>query len=125
MAGSITVTTTQVGALTQYSVAWVSDSSGNVSASSFAVKSGELMQVMFTPDGGDTQPSNAYDMAIADANGADVLAGAGADLSNSTATAAVPTISTYFRRQVVAGNLTPNISNAGSAKGGTVALLIR
>lgn len=125
MAGSIAVTTTQpTSRVTKYSVAWLSDASGDVSANTFAVGYGTLVQVRFIPDSGGTQPTDAYDMTITDANGVDILSGGGSNLSNATSTTAVPAVSTYFRRTLEAGNLTPVVAAAGNAKGGTVTLLI-
>lgn len=125
MAGSITVTTSKVGALTRYDIDWLSDASGVVSTNTFEVKTGELVEVRFTPDGGGTQPTDAYDLTIPDADGTDILAGTGANLSNAAASAVVPVISTYFRRHLTAGDLTPTIANAGNAKGGNIVLLVR
>jgi hypothetical protein len=126
MAGSITVTASDVGAgITQYSVAWLSDASGNVSGTSFAVGTGELLQAEFVPDGGGTQPTDAYDLTLLNENSTDVLGGAGANLSNTTRTQSACLTSTYVRRWLVAGDLTPTVANAGNAKGGTVILLVR
>ncbi len=125
MAGSITATASQVGALTRYDIDWLSDASGDVSGNTFSVKTGELVEVRFTPDGGGTQPTDAYDLTITDADGTDILAGTGANLSNAAASAVVPVISTYFRRHLAAGLLTPVIANAGNAKGGNIVLLVR
>src|SRR5262245_61603420 len=98
VAGSITVTAAQEPQGTRYTIDWTSSSGGAVTENTFSVRAGELVQVHFTPDAGGTQPSDAYDLTILDANGADVLAGTGANLSNATATVVVPVISTYFRR---------------------------
>lgn len=126
MAGSITVTTTQASnAIDKYSIAWVSDASGDVSANTFAVEAGEIVQVGYIPNGGGTQPSDLYDVTMTDANGVDVLGGTGANLSQTTKTVAVPAVSTYFRRTIESGNLTPVVANAGNAKGGTIVLLVR
>ena len=125
MAGSITVTTSKVGNLSKYRIAWVSDGAGAVSGNSFAVGDGILEQVRYIPDGGGTQPTDLYDVVINDANSVDVLAGGGANLSNVNTTVAVPLISTYHRRVLEAGNLTPGITNAGASKGGTIDLLVR
>jgi hypothetical protein len=126
VAGSITVTTSEAGSgLTKYSVAWLSNASGAVTENSFNVRAGELVQVEYVPDAGGTQPTDAYDMTLLNANSLDVLGGGGANLSNATRTQAVPAVSTYFRRTLEAGALTPTISNAGNAKGGTLILLVR
>ena len=125
VAGSITVAASKVGPLTRYEIDWLSSAGGEVTENTFSAKSGELVEVRFVPDGGGTQPTDAYDLTITDADGTDILAGTGANLSNATATAVVPVISTYFRRHLTAGLLTPTIANAGNAKGGTIVLLVR
>ena len=126
MAGSITTTATDVGdGITQYTIAWASDASGVVSGASFAVETGELLQAEFVPDGGGTQPTDAYDLTILNANSTDILGGAGANLSNANRTQSACLMSTYVRRWLVAGDLTPTVANAGNAKGGTVILLVR
>lgn len=125
MAGSITVTTSRVGALSKYSIAWVSDASGDVNGNAFACVAGELVQVRYTPDGGGTQPTDLYDATMTDAQGIDVLGGTGANLSNAASTHAVPAVSTYFRRTLEAGDLTPVVAAAGNAKAGTIVLLVR
>lgn len=126
MAGSITVTTSQASAaIDKYSIAWVSSAGGAVSANTFSVEAGELVQVWYIPDGGGTQPTDLYDVTMTDANGVDVLGGTGANLSNAAATVAVPAVSTYFRRTLEAGDLTPVVAAAGNAKGGTIVLLVR
>lgn len=126
MAGTITVTTSKAAqAIDKYAIAWVCDASGNVSANTFPVEACELIQVRYTPDGGGTQPTDLYDVTMTDANGIDVLGGTGANLSNAASTHHVPAVSTYFRRTLESGNLTPVVANAGNAKGGTIVLLVR
>ncbi len=126
MAGSITVTSTaQNGYFNRTSVAWVCDASGAVSGLSFGL-AGTIAKVQFKPDAGGTQPTDQYDMTIMDAAGVDILAGQGANLSNTTATSIVPGVplkdgtTTSTTLCVVADALTPSITNAGNAKGGTI-----
>lgn len=126
MAGSITTTVSDVGeGITQYSCAWLSDASGVVSVSTFAVKTGELLQAEFVPDEGGTAPTTGYDLTLLNENSTDVLGGAGANLSDTVRTQSACLTSTYVRRWLVAGDLTPTVANAGNAKGGTFILLVR
>lgn len=129
MAGSITVTTsvaqTPLGMVSKYSIAWLSTAGGAVSANTFGVRAGELLQVAYIPDGGGTAPTDLYDVTMTDANGVDVLTGTGANLSGTLASVVTPAVSTSFRRYLEAGLLTPVVANAGSAKGGTIVLYIR
>lgn len=119
--GSIVVTATDIGGgYTKYSVAWTSDASGNVSGTSFDVKRGLQRQRKFIPGAGGTQPTDAYDVTVTDPDGADILVGSGANLSNATATWSVPSSPPFFEAQAV----TPVVANAGNAKTGTIVLFV-
>jgi hypothetical protein len=133
MAGSITVTTSEVsgsGKIKKYSIAWVSDAAGAVSGNSFSMAPGSIIAVEFVPDSGGTQPTDLYDVtALNDDHTTNVFddgAGAsiGANLSNTTASHKVPFIGggtvTYVRQWLHGGDYTPVIANAGNAKGGTI-----
>jgi hypothetical protein len=129
MAGSITVTATDLGdGITKYGVAWVSDASGVVSANTFGVKRGEILQVKYIPNGGGTAPTDLYDLTMLDADGFDVLGGTGANLSGTLAALTVPLFGAgaalSFRIFLDPGLLTPTIANAGNAKGGTINLYV-
>ncbi len=119
MAGLITVTTSDLGgAVTEYSIAWLSSAGGAVSGNTVDLKRGSLLRVSFVPDGGGTQPTDLYDVTILDADGIDILLGGGGDLSNSAASAFQP------ETTVVPGTFTPTITNAGDAKGGKIVLVV-
>lgn len=79
MAGSLTVTATDVAHdITKYSLAWTSDSSGDVSGTSATFKAGSVVAVTVSPGSGGSQPSNAYDVTmLCDIHGIDVLYGEG------------------------------------------------
>lgn len=121
MAGSITATAADIGgSITKYTIVWTSDASGNVSANTVAVRRGRLLQAKFAPGAGGSQPTDLYDVTVADGDGVDVLAGAGANLSNANASIVAPTAPLLLD----AGNLTPTVVNAGNAKSGTIALYV-
>jgi hypothetical protein len=127
MAGTATVTTSEVGgSVTQYSIAWVSDASGNVNGNTIPVKRGVIVGVKFVPDAGGTQPSDLYDVTFQDANDIDLLMGGGANLSNAAATRKKPALNTsdevFFEGSA---SCELNITNAGNAKGGTMVLWVR
>lgn len=121
-AATLTTTVSNPGKnYTKYNLAWVSHTDGVV-ALTFDVRAGELVQVRFVPDGGDTQPTNLYDVTITNSQSFDVLAQtSGANLSNATATQVVATTPLFIE----AGTLTLNVAAAGSGKGGTVVLFVK
>ena len=98
----------------------LSDAAGAVTENSFNVKRGPLRQFKFIPSGGGTVPTNLYDLTILDADNADVLVAAGANLSATVAAWVSPANPVYFE----GGALTPTIANAGNAKAGTIVLIV-
>lgn len=127
MAGSITLTTADLGGgVTKYSIAWTSDASGNVNGTPIALKRGRLLQVKFVPTNGGTQPSNDYGVTLLDADGVDVLAGKGASLANTTASIAVPVVSSVSPAFIdpTLGNFTPTVFAAGNVTNGRIDLYV-
>jgi len=121
MAGSVAASSADIGGgFTKYTIAWTSDAAGAVSGNTVDVKRGHLRQVKYKPDAGGTQPTDLYDVTLLDADGADLLAGGGANLSNVNASIAVPTAPILLEGQSV----TPTVANAGNAKGGTIILYV-
>lgn len=101
---------------------WVSDASGNVTLQSTANKyDGEVLLLTTVPAGGGSAPTDNYDITLLDENGADVLCGAGQNRD----TANTETVAKSSLGAVAGSALTPNISNAGNAKGGTIYVYIR
>lgn len=126
--GTVTVTVASLGngRVVKYTMAWVSDASGNVSANTSAlsvVRPGYLQQVKFIPDGGGTAPTDLYDITLNDANAVDVLAGTGANLSGTLAKITRVAAPIYLDGTAnMALDLV--VANAGNAKGGTVVLWV-
>lgn len=77
--------------------------------------------VGLTTDPGATAPTDNYDITITDADGHDVLLGAGADRD----TANTEHVAEASLGAVAGSVLTLNVTNAGDAKIGTVILWIR
>lgn len=125
MAGAITVTTSKDQAFRKYSCACVSDASGDVNAINVPVMGGELAQVIITPDGGGTAPTDLYDVTLTLAGGGtDLLGGGGANCPQATPVV-VGADAVNLPTRVPSGNLRPVIANAGNAKGVTVDIYIR
>lgn len=129
-AGTVTHTATKLhGGVVQHSLVWVSAASGIVSGAAVNVSPGTIVEVEFIPDSGGTQPSDLYDVSLLNEHGVNVFddgagASVGANLSNATASTKLPFIGggavTYVRRWLHGGALELVVTNAGSAKGGTV-----
>lgn len=131
VAGSITTTTSDLGGgFTKYSIAWLSSAGGAVTENAVAVRRGHIHQAKFIPDGGGTQPTDLYDLTLLDAisGGVDFLTGIGANLSNANRKIGVPQVgdgTTALQRVFhEGGDLYPTVANAGSAKGGTLVLVV-
>jgi hypothetical protein len=128
MAATLTATTTRQGSIERVDLAWTShtDGSGTLTVTDLF---GVLLQVAFAP--GSVTPTDQYDLTLTDSNSIDVLAGYGANLSNSVAIRRTPmfpstdgtTVGTSY--PVLAGNHTLSLTNAGSAKTGTVTLYLK
>lgn len=126
-AGTVTVTTrdirTRGDIYRRYTVTWLSDGAGAVSGNAFAILAGKLVNIRFIPDGGGTQPDNAYDLTLAETSGVtDLTAGQGANLSNTTAT-----LYSWNPPIVEDGTRTIDvvIAAAGASNGGTVVILVQ
>ena len=125
MAGSVTVTTSDIGnGITKYSVAWTASAGGAVSGNAFGIKTGRLLWAKFAPsDESATQPTNAYDVTLTDDDGVDLLRGLGANLSDSDETIQ-PAVSVDFISHIEGDNLDLVIANAGNAAEGRVDLFV-
>ena len=122
MAGTVTVTEQRFGSVKKVTFAWVSDAGGAADGVTPKEYTGEILRVLEIPDGGGTQPTDLYDVLVKDADGADVLIGHGANVSNAANDDKVAA----DKLGVVASSvLTLAVTNAGNAKGGKTILYIR
>ena len=114
----------------KWTLAWVSDSSGNVTRSVGHKINGTLRGVVTTPSG-TVAPTAAYDVVLKDEHGIDVLAGLGADRSATVAERVKPQVTqagsvvVYPHEIDVFGDMQLVITNAGNAKAGTITLYVR
>lgn len=121
--GSLTVTPTDGGHLiTKYTMAWTCSAGGAVSGNTITIAAGggHIVQYEFIPGSGGTQPTDLYDVVLNDANAVDILAGGGANLSNSTGKLTIYATPYYYDGQT----LDLIVSNAGTSKTGTLILWI-
>lgn len=100
---------------------WTCTDAGVVTSATTAPFDGKAIGCTTIPGTGSDAPTAAYDVTITDAQGHDILLGAGADRSASATEHIVEA-----NMSGVAGSiLTLNIANAGDANKGTVILWIR
>jgi hypothetical protein len=122
MAGTVTTTEILYDTVRKITFTWLSSAGGAADGATTAVLTGELVRAVQIPDSGGTQPSDAYDVTVLDSDGADVLSGLGANISQSGITTKT-TIDGLGA--VVASALTLHVTNAGNAKGGKTILYLR
>ena len=116
-----TVTATERTHL-QYKVvkfAWTSSAGGAADSTTTASFCGKVEYLATDP--GATAPTDDYDVAVTDADGVDVLSGAGANRD----TANTEYVLSSSLGAVCYSTLTLAVTNAGNAKEGTVYLYIR
>jgi hypothetical protein len=120
MAGTVTTTEEVYGPVNKITFDWLSDASGDATATTTGGHNGELIRAVFVPDTSTTAPSDQYDVTLSDGQSVDLLAGQGVNLSN------VNTVVVVDDLIPLAGNkLTLTVANAGNAKGGVVYLYYR
>ena len=131
MAGSATVTRQQtpLGVLSPdylevITVAWTADSAdGSVPDTALGSVEGTLERIVTDP--GSTAPTANYDITVEDADGIDVLGGAGANRHTTNTEEAAIALGTYFQR-TVAGALTFRLANnAVNSATGTFRLYVK
>lgn len=121
-----TATLTEIAHTSAKKVVWTWTSGtgaegGTVTKGTSWTFDGKLVGFTTIPGSAGEQPSAAYDITITDAQGHDVLLGAGANRSN----AAAESVAEASLGAVAGSKLTLNITNAGDAKTGVVVLFIR
>jgi len=120
MAGTVVTTEiTYPSSIKKVKFEWTSDASGDADGSTTAVFSGKLVQVTTVPDGV-AAPTADYDVEVRDADGVDLLAGAGADRHTSN----TEHITSASLGAVCASALTLVVANAGNATEGVVYVYI-
>lgn len=103
-------------------VDWTSDGSGDATEELENLH-GFLVKMTTDPDAA-AAPTAAYDVTLVDEDGADALAGAGADRSASDVESVYPVGSGAQTPVLLCGAHTLTIANAGASKAGRVVLYI-
>lgn len=135
MAGAVVITTSKIdNAIGKYEVTWISDASGDVSGSVFAMMSGTIIAVEFIPDSGLTQPTTLYDVDLLDAEGVTMFddgsgSSIGTNLSNAAASHHVPLVGltgvTIYRRWHHGGDVQLTVAGAGDTNSGVVNIYVK
>lgn len=119
MAGTVTVTESSLVNVHKIKWAWTSTSGGAADLISAKTYAGDVLALVTDPDS-TAAPTDNYDITITDAEGYDVMQGAGANRDTANTETAVPTAAS-----VAFGQLTLNVTNAGDSKSGVAILYVR
>lgn len=120
MAGTVNISYQEHRTVRKITFDWLSDAAGAADATTKEIY-GQILRVIFKPDGGGTQPTDLYDITLKDEHGVDVLQGLGANLSNVNTIDRIPQVSngtSAAAAVAVADKLALAVTNAGNAKGG-------
>lgn len=120
MAGTVTQTETPRGAINLIAYDWASSTGGEATHAATIAINGEIMRAVFVPDGSTTAPTDNYDVTLTDANGIDLLAGQGANLSATDTIVVTDDIVPLF-----GSTLNLSVSNAGDSKGGLIYIYMK
>ena len=130
--GTITITENNTrGHVKQVSFAWLTGTSNQKdvapATATAASYNGKILACITSPSLSGAQPDDNYDITITDSNGWDLLNGAGQNRDEATTEFAFngSTGAETFRMLPFAWTqLTLNITNAGTGKGGTVTVYL-
>lgn len=114
---SCTVTGRDISRVRKITWTWTSATGGTASLVTPEPVYGEVVALLTDP--GTPAPTDNYDITITDADGYDVMQGAGANRDTANTETAVPTA-----KSVAFGLLTIDITNAGDEKSGVAVLYV-
>jgi hypothetical protein len=120
MAGTVTISEITFPVVKKITFSWASSSTGAADGTTTAAFDGKLIDFMTIPSTA-AAPTDDYDIVINDADGHDVLFGAGADRD----TANTEFVQSTSLGSVAGSKLTLAVTNAGASKAGTAVVWIR
>lgn len=118
----------------KYTFAWTSDTAGS-STSTTSTDDGSFMTQTITEIlkgkeivggaviPGATTPTDAFDVVVNDENSVDLFGAAFGNCTAGSTTTSYPFDATVYGSKIVTGALTPQVTNAGSNKTGSVVLM--
>ena len=119
--GTMTATAIQRGRVLRVTVLWISTAGGDA-AGVLSDMYGLLRRIATVPDGGGTQPTNNYTLAVK-GPGANLHSAANANtVGNEFSLSVADDGAAAYDAPLVSEDLTLTIAAAGNAKGGTVYL---
>jgi hypothetical protein len=121
MAGTVTSTAVTHTSIRKLVFAWTSAAGGEADGVSSVALDGQLVGLTTIPAAGGAAPTDNYDVRLLDADGHDVLLGAGLNRD----TADTEHVSGASLAAVAGSALTLEVRNAGDAKQGTVIVYVR
>jgi hypothetical protein len=121
MAGTVTTTEVMFDVIKKVTFDWESSSSGAADGTTTNYFTGEVIRMITDP--GTAAPTADYDIVVNDADGYDILHGAGADRHTSNTEQVLS--GTGVLGSCVATRLTLAVTNAGDTKAGTLILYLR
>jgi hypothetical protein len=117
---SVTFTEERHGRISKLKAVVVSAADGSASGTSSRVYTGEVVRFVVIPAAGGSQPTTLFDVALNDADGYDILAGQGANLSNAAPTTVVASMG------AIAGDpIAVAASGMGDTKTATLILYVK
>jgi hypothetical protein len=120
MAGTVTTTEKVLGTVKKITFTWTASAGGAADATTDEVYDGKLIGLTTDPGAG-TAPTDNYDVVITDADGHDVLLGAGADRDTAT----TEHVAEASLGAVAHSPLTLAVTNAGAGGEGVVIVYLR
>jgi len=121
MAMSVTATEITHTSAKKITLVWVSAADGSASGATTSAYDGGIMGLITIPAAAGAAPTDNYDITVSDADGHDVLLGAGANRDTANTEYVLGT----SLAAVAGSKLTLAVANAGDTKGGTVIVWIR
>jgi hypothetical protein len=124
--GTTTITAETHGSVKKVTFDWLSDGAGAVDTTYAKRFSGEVLQVVVVPDGGGTEPTNAYDILIYNQDGADLIGPLVLlNIVNTTTYTKVKATAANILGVLANDKIRIVISGAGDANGGKIMVYFR
>ena len=119
-AESVTQSLQAGGQIQVLQMVWVTDSSGNLTATATGYPVEGFLMAVETVPSATAAPTTLYDVVLNNAQGLDMMGGALGDRSATAAEMTLPLLNGIYTMLPEPGLLTLDVTNAGNSKSGTV-----